>query len=378
MKIKASQADRFVAAPPSGIRAALIYGPDAGLIRERSNCLAKFIIDDLSDPFRIAELTDAALKQDPARLADEAAALSMIGGRRLVRVRGASDGLTKIFRPLLDAPDPIGDTLIIAEAGELGPRSTLRRAFEDAGANAAALPCYADDAGTLEHVINDTLARAGHTADPAATAFLVEHLGADRGVTLRELEKLCLYMAPKTNKATGIKSAGGTRAPITLDDVRTCIGEAGGARLDALIDTTASGDLAGLNANLARAREADLNAIAILSALSRHLQRLHQILGQIEDGGNLDTILRALRPPVHFSRQAALKRQCRLWSRRRLDRALGLIMEADAACKTTGMPDMALSGQTLIRVAQAAHHAANHRSRLAKSDQPHQAVARGP
>ena len=356
MKIKATQADRFTAAPPSGIQAILLYGPDAGLVRERSNRLAKTIVDDLSDPFRVVELTDANLKQDPARLADEAAAMSMIGGRRLVRVRGASDGLAKIFRGLLDAPHPIGDALILVEAGELGPRSTLRRAFEDAG-TAAALPCYADDAGTLERVIRDTLKSAGLAADPAAAAFLIDHLGVDRGVTLRELEKLCLYMS------ADLKSAARTLAPVTLEDVQACIGEAGGASLDALIDAAASGDLAGLDANLARARDADLNAVAILSALNRHLLQLHQVLGQTEAGGHLDTTLRGLRPPVHFSRQAALKRQCQLWSRRRPDRALALVMEADAACKTTGMPDRALCGQTLIRIAQAAHHAASHQSR---------------
>ena len=73
--------------PPPGLVAALIYGPDQGLVRERADKLARTVVPDLSDPFRVADLDESALGADPARLADEAAALSMLGGRRVVRVR---------------------------------------------------------------------------------------------------------------------------------------------------------------------------------------------------------------------------------------------------------------------------------------------------
>ena len=54
---------------------------------------------------------------DPARLADEAAALSMLGGRRVVRVRNAGNGLGKLFEAFLESP--IGDALVVVEAGDL-------------------------------------------------------------------------------------------------------------------------------------------------------------------------------------------------------------------------------------------------------------------
>src|SRR5437764_15481149 len=81
MEIKSHQADRFVARPPAGLVAALVYGPDQGMVRERATALAKSVVSDLNDPFRVSELDEATLDADPARLWDEAAALSMIGGR---------------------------------------------------------------------------------------------------------------------------------------------------------------------------------------------------------------------------------------------------------------------------------------------------------
>ena len=106
----------------------LVYGPDSGLIRERADSLARQIVDDLDDPFRVSELDPAMLKDDPARLADEAAALSMTGGRRVVRLRPTSDQQADVIASFL--ADPMGDALIIVEAGELQARSKLRKAIE--------------------------------------------------------------------------------------------------------------------------------------------------------------------------------------------------------------------------------------------------------
>lgn len=342
MKIKPSDADRFASRPDSRIRAVLVYGPDSGLIRERMNALARSVVDDLSDPFRISDLTDADLRQDSARLADEAAAIAMLGGRRIVRIRGAGDPAAKIIESFL--ADPKGDALIIVEGGELGPRSSLRKLFED-NASAAAIPCYADDAATLEDTIRKRLARDNLAPEPAALQYLTSHLGSDRGVTMNELEKLALYMGPK---------AGGEKQTVTLADVRACVGDNADTSMDDVVDATTGGDLPALDLALARARSADLSPIALLNAMSRHLVQLHLTLGEMETGTPADVAMRAIRPPVHFSRAAAVRRQIGLWNRRRLDRALSLIAEADTQCKTTGLPENAVCGQTLLRIAQAA------------------------
>ena len=91
--------------------AALIFGPDQGLVRERAETLIKSVVPNLKDPFLIADLDDGTLASDPARLFDEAAAISMLGGRRVVRVRGAGNSLAKLFERFLD--DPAGDALVV-------------------------------------------------------------------------------------------------------------------------------------------------------------------------------------------------------------------------------------------------------------------------
>ncbi len=98
MIVKSHEADRYAANPPKGLMAALVYGPDAGLVQERAEKLLKSVVPDLTDPFNVADLSEAVLLADPARLADEAAAISMMGGRRVVRVRGAGNDLAESVR----------------------------------------------------------------------------------------------------------------------------------------------------------------------------------------------------------------------------------------------------------------------------------------
>src|SRR5260370_20963373 len=120
-----------------GARGLMLYGPDAGLARWWGGAVAGSIWPDLRVPVRVADLAAAVLAGDPARLADEAAQIGLLGGRRVVRVREAGDALAPLFaRFLADSVGSRGggDTLVIAEAGDLPARSPLRRAFDEAPA----------------------------------------------------------------------------------------------------------------------------------------------------------------------------------------------------------------------------------------------------
>src|SRR5882724_2076742 len=161
MKLPPSRVAAFLQQPDPDIRAVLLYGPDEGLVRERAGAIARTVCADLTDPFRVADLSATALAADPARLADEAAQLSFTRGQRVVRVRGAGDALAKLFGEFLATAS--GDTLTVVEAGDLPSRSALRRAFETAR-RGAALGCYPDTARDLAAVIRQTLAEHRVTA----------------------------------------------------------------------------------------------------------------------------------------------------------------------------------------------------------------------
>lgn len=334
MDIKSSDADRFAKNPPKGVIAALVYGPDSGKARERSETLLKTVVDDLTDPFRVSDLDEQTLSNDPARLADEAAAISMLGGRRVVRVRGAGNGLAKVFESFLD--DPKGDALIVVEGGDLAKGSALRKVFEEAE-NAAAIPCYPDSARDLPDVVRDGLRAEGLTISGDALADAVSRLGSDRGVTRRELEKLALY-------CRGQKE-------VTLDDVRAAMGDEAEARAEEACDAAGTGDLRRLDLALERLWASDISPVAVVRQAMTHFQKLLQVSTEAARGDSIDFAMKKLRPPLHFSRTASFRMQAQKWSEARLGEALDLLLEAEALCKTTGVPAEAAVARALFNVA---------------------------
>ncbi len=334
MIIKSSEADRVAKNPPKTMIAALVYGPDAGLARERSERLLKTVVDDLTDPFRVSDLDDQALSSDPARLADEAAAISMLGGRRVVRVRGAGNTLAKVFEAFLE--DPKGDALIVVEAGDLAKGSALRKVFEEAD-NAAAIPCYPDTQRDLSDVVRDALRAEGLTISGEALADAVSRLGSDRGVTRRELEKLALY-------ARGQKE-------VSLDDVRAAMGDEAEARVEEACDAAGSGDLKKLDLALERLWASDVSPIAVVRQAMSHFQRLLLVMTQAQRGDSIDFAIKKLRPPLHFSRVGSFRMQAQKWNEARLGDALDLLLETEALCKTTAVPAEAVTARALFNVA---------------------------
>jgi len=180
VKLTAARVAAFLQRPDQAIRAVLLYGPDTGLVRERADTLARSVCPELKDPFRVADLSGSGLAADPARLADEAAQLSLIGGRRVIRVQDATDRLTRLFAEFLDAAP--GDGFVVVEAGELPASSSLRRAF-DTSPRAVAIGCYPDVPRDRATLIRDTLRAHRITASGDATQYLVEHLGNNRLLT---------------------------------------------------------------------------------------------------------------------------------------------------------------------------------------------------
>lgn len=85
--IKAADVDRFIAKPDSNQPIVLVFGPDAGLVRERVDALVRASVDDPSDPFTFVRIDGDELAGNPSRLVEEAHTIPLFGGRRAVLVK---------------------------------------------------------------------------------------------------------------------------------------------------------------------------------------------------------------------------------------------------------------------------------------------------
>jgi len=338
MKLPAQRIAAFLAAPDPAVRAALVFGPDAGLVRERADRIAGAICPDLADAFRVAELDGDRLAMDEARLNDEAASLSLAGGRRLVRVRGGDDGLGAIFDRFCKTPPP-GNAFVLVEAGDLPPRSSLRRAFEGAK-QAAALACYRDGPREIGELARESFAARNIKLKPEAAQYLAAHLGGDRMVSRSELEKLALYV--------------GDGGVVGENEAIAAVGDAAELSIDDVVFAAADGDAAQLERALNRAFGEGAQPVTVLRAALRHFQRLHLSGARIAAGSGEEDALARLRPPVFFRLIERFKRQLRTWKPARAAAALETLDEAERQAKTTGLPPETVCRAALLRIARGA------------------------
>jgi DNA polymerase III subunit delta len=327
MKIAGARVEALLRRPDPGLAAVLLYGPDEGLVRERARRLVRAVLPEPQDPFGLTELGADAVRAEPALLADEARALSLTGGRRVVRVRQASDQLSEACRALLDLPALAA--LVVVDAGDLRPSSSLRRLFE-AAPKAAAIGCYRDEGQALAGTVHQQLEALGLRADPEAEAFLTLHLGADRGITMSELAKLDLYVGP----------AADARSPrrVSLEDVAAVVGDSAALGVDDLVDAVALGQAADALRTLERLLAQGLSPVGVVRALASHFGRLYQVACLVDAGELAERAIEKLRPPLHMRRRGSFQAALRRWSLAALAAQAGRLLQAEIGCKTTAWP----------------------------------------
>src|SRR5215475_14988633 len=119
--LKSHQVDAFVAKPAQPV--VLVFGPDAGLVRERAEALIRASVDDISDPFSLARLDGDDLASEPSRLVEEANTIPLFGGRRAVWVKAGARNFAPAVEALVATPAP--DCRVVIEAGDLKRSSPL-------------------------------------------------------------------------------------------------------------------------------------------------------------------------------------------------------------------------------------------------------------
>ncbi|MCK5424283.1 MAG: DNA polymerase III subunit delta [Emcibacter sp.] len=340
MKLKNNDIPAQIKKLNPAYRAVLIYGRDEGLVRERADKIARQIVEDLSDAFQVANITPNQLKEEPYLMADEAAAISMMGGRRVIRVDGAGENVTAAAKSFLS--NPIGDGLVIITAGGIRATSALVKMFNSAK-NAATIACYEDNQGDLQNLILEVMGLHRLGIAPDAAAYLQKNLGGDRLVSRGELEKLALYMG---------KCEDGQM--VTLEDAHACVGDSGALTLDMIATATTGGDLKTLDNTLFKAFNRGENAIPILRNLARRLQKLHLVRGSMDQGISADQAVKTVVYSPYSPEKKLILGQLGKWSTAKLSNALEIVMEAEADCKVTGLPAEAICARACLRIANAA------------------------
>lgn len=104
------------------------------------------------------------------------------------------------------------------------------------------------------------------------------------------------------------------------------------------------------------------NAVQLVRALQRHVDQLHVVAANAAATGNLEAAMfKARALPRGGPVRMRFGRHLQAWPLPRLSAALGVILDAEMDCKSTGLPDKAIVRRLCLRLASAAQGARQRR-----------------
>ena len=338
MKLDARRIESVIA-DPGKLRAVLFFGEDEGLIRDLAARLVRNVAGSLTDPFLVVDVE----RDNLASLRSEMASLSLMGGRKVVRLRDASDAATAAVQSALEVA---GGGLLVLEGYGLTNKSRLKTALEKSD-HAGVFACYPMEKPALMQMVRAAMAGDRIAIDADTVGWLADHLGADRGVSQTELDKLALYAGPNGR--------------VEIEDAQLCVGDLSGLSLDDAAFAAISGEVTAADRALELALAEGGTAIGVLRAVAGQVQRVFRVLGQMSDGAGMDDALRSLRPPVFFKRADAFRAAVRRWDLGSAAAALDRLFQAEKECKRTGSPAETICRNAVLAIAGRAAAAARRR-----------------
>jgi DNA polymerase-3 subunit delta len=340
VKANRAEIERALDAPPHHVRLFLLYGPDEA----ESRGLAQRLERAMGPEAERVDLDGATLKSDPARLADEAASISLFGDKRHIRLTLSGDECMPAIEALLDG-DAAGNP-VAAIAGPLRPASALlKRALSDP----AVMACisYALDAEKAAPLAAAMAREQGLRLDMDAARHLAHAAANDRALMAREVEKLALYLdAAPDRPATADMAA--------LEAIGAGEGE---AELSRLVDAVLGGSPDIAAGEIARLAEQGVAGIPAIRALAKRVQLLVRLARLVGEGDNAHAVVEAQGKAIFWKEKGGVERQLKRWSPERLATLADRLLAAERAIKSPASPGDLIADVEMITVARAAQRA---------------------
>ena len=342
MKANRGQIEKALDAAGQGsaadIRFFLLHGPDeAG-----SAALAKRLERAMGPQAERIDLDGQTLRDDPARLSDEAASFSMFGDKRWIRITGIGEESLAAVAALLEA-EAAGNP-VIATAGALKGTAKLLKLATDSPL-AMAFASYQPDAREAEQIAVAMAREGGLRLSSDLARRIVDLANGDRALMGGEIEKLILYLDAAPDRP-------GEATAEALDALSADNPDSDAAPL---VNAVLGGDLRAMHREVGRLAEAGTAMAAVLRPLLTRAMLVANIRASFDDGGRLEAAVESAGKQVFWKEKGIVTRQVRLWDAHGIARVIQRLSQAERASRSgRGLGDLLVRHELLAIARQAA------------------------
>ena len=319
MKVTKVEVERALRSPPADIRFVLLHGPDEAA----SRAFLKLLADASGKDAERIDLGGVELKADPARLADEAASMSLFGGRRYIVVQAAGDEVVQAIEALLELPTAGNPVVILT--GALKPASRLLK-LALAERSALTFASYVPEGRDAEKLVLEMARDLGLVMQPDIARRIAEAAGGNRDLLDQELQKFALYLdaSPQAPQELG-------------HEVLHALGAAAeGGDLSRLVDGVSGGDAKLLQAELTRLSGEGIEGIALIRAVLRRMTLLARLRAEVDCGNTIDAVMATQGKALFWKEKPVITQQLSRWRSPLLAKGLERLLEAEREAKASG------------------------------------------
>lgn len=318
VKANRPQIERALAAPAE-TRFFLFHGPDDAGSRAFVAGLASAMGPDAER----VDLAGGNLREDPARLADEAASISMFGGARYIVVDPVGDESLAAVEALLSSPAAGNPVALVA--GALKPTSKLLKlALAEPGVMAFA--SYAPEGRDAVKLTIELGRTEGLAIRSDVAQSIAEAAGGNRAVISREIEKYALFLDAAPDRPVGLEYAA----------VEVIGAASEGGDLSRLVDAIAGGGPATLQEELDRLASEGTGGIVLIRAVLRRMHQLAGLRAEVDAGRSPAAVMASQGKRIFWKDEKAIGSQLARWRSDLLAKAIERLSEAERQVKASG------------------------------------------
>ena len=335
MKSVKGSIDRSVDQPDPKVRFYLFHGPDEA----QSSALG----DRLAAALKAAKhpVPSGSLRGDPALLADEAGAIDMFGGAKLIWIQPAGEEIVPAVDALLAASAT--ENPVVAVAGRLGKSSALLRLAES-HVLALAHISYELDARDAECLVEQLARTEGLRPQLGVAARIAESCASDRRMMAQELAKMALYLnaSPSSPKDLGLEA---------LD----AVGADMGGDFLGIADLALTGDIRSVADAISGIDSSGKEAIPIIRSLQRRLLMLVPIRSRIDAGERPQAVMTSLGKSLFWKDKPMVEKMLAMWDSASLARVSDRTGSLERRLMRSDSPPAAEAlGEELVAIARQA------------------------
>lgn len=335
MKSVKGSIGRAVDDPDPKIRFYLFHGADEA----QSSALGERLVSALKASKQA--VASGALRGDPALLADEAGAIDMFGGAKVIWIQPAADEIVPAVEALLEAS--ACESPVVAIAGPLKKSSALLKLADEDPLSLSHVS-YEMDARDAERLVVEMARTEGLRLQSGVASRIAEACANDRRMMAAELAKLALYVdaspnAPKDLDLAALDAVGADMAGDYLG----------------LTDIALSGDLGTLADELSGLQSSGKDAIPLIRSLQRRLLMLAPLRSRVDGGERPQAVMTSLGKSLFWKDKPLVERLLGSWDSAGLARVFERVGALERRLmRSDSPPSEDAVGEELIAIARQA------------------------